>query len=88
MIAAGLADRIDDAHHHIVHLRGVELVALLDALEHLGREIERRHFVQRAVGLAAPARGPDMVINEGLGHGVLRYKLRAITSFMISLVPA
>ena len=78
--------------------------------ERLRREIERGHFVQRAVGLAAPARGAHGVVDECVGHdspssSVVRdrryrfvtrlasgarrqnYKLRAISSFMISLVP-
>ena len=54
--------------HHVVDLRGVELVAVPDGAERLRRQIERGHFVQRAVGLAAPARGADGVVDECVGH--------------------
>ena len=35
------------------------------------RELERRDLVQRAVRLAAPARGADVIVDECLGHGFL-----------------
>ena len=113
-VAARLADRIDAAHHHVVDQRRIELVAVADGLEHMGREIERGHLVQRAVRLAAPARGADVIVDECVGHHALLlfrqhgrlsetapgasrqgramphrpHRLRAITTFMISLVPA
>ena len=90
-VAAGLADRIDAAQHHVVDQLGIELVALLERGERLRRQIERGDLVQRAVGLAAAARGADVIVDEGVGHLGLQaaaHKLRAITSFMISLVPA
>ena len=103
-VAAGLADRIDAAEHHVIDQRRVELVAVLDRGERLRGEIERGHLVQRSVGLAASARGADGVVDECVGHRrssptYLRQaidceawrdptRLRAISSFMISLVPA
>ena len=62
--------------------------------ERLRREIERGHLVQRAVRLAAAARRAHVIVDEGVGHCLLlqllaeAHKLRAISSFMISLVPA
>src|SRR6185437_14009535 len=67
-VAACFADRIDAAHHHIVDLSWVEMVAVLDRLERGRRQMERRRRVQRAVRLAAPARGAHVIVNEGVGH--------------------
>ena len=67
-VAARLADRIDAAEHDVVDQLRVELVAVLDRAERLRRQIERGHLVQRAVGLAAPARGADGVVDECVGH--------------------
>ena len=67
-VAARLADRIDAAEHHVVEQLRIELVAVLDCAQRLRREIERGHFVQRAVGLAASARGAHVVVNECVGH--------------------
>ena len=110
-VAARLADRIDAAEHHVVDQHGIEQVAVLDRAERLRGEAERRHLVQRAVGLALAARRAHGVVDECIGHlysssischpgrrakresrdpeltGVT-YKLLAISSFMISLVPA
>ena len=38
------------------------------ARKRLGGEAERRHLVQRAVGLAAPARRAHVIVDEGVGH--------------------
>ena len=70
-VAAGLADRIDAAEHHVVDQLRIELVALLDRRQRLRRQIERGHLVQRAVGLAAPARRAHVIVDEGVGHGTL-----------------
>ena len=70
-VAAGFADRIDAAEHDVVDQRGVERVALLDRGKRLRREIERGHLMQRAVGLAAPARRAHVIVDEGVGHGTL-----------------
>ena len=76
---------------------GVELVAVLDRGQRLRRQIERGHLVQRAVGLAAAARRAHVVVDECIGHRPPASRcqskprltrLRAISSFMISLVPA
>ena len=69
-IGGGFADRIDDAHDHVIDQSGVELVAVLDGAERLARQIERGHFVQRAVDLAAAARGAHVIVDEGVGHGL------------------
>ena len=67
-IAARLADRIDAAEHHVFDERSIEPVAVADRGKRLAGEIERGDFVQRPVGLAAAARGADVVINECIGH--------------------
>ncbi len=54
-VAARLADRIDAAEHHVIDQSGIELIAVLDRRQHLRREIERGHLVQRSVGFAASA---------------------------------
>ncbi len=55
-------------------------------------EIERSDLMQRAIGLAAAARGAHVVVDECIGHWTSswweHYRLRAISTFMISLVPA
>jgi hypothetical protein len=70
-VAAGLADGIDAAHHHVVELARVELVALAHRHEHLGREFERGDRMQRAVGLAAPARRAHVVVDVAVRHVVI-----------------
>ena len=68
-VATRLAHRIDAAEYHVVDQRLIQLIALLHRGERLGSEIERGHLVQRAVGLAAPARGAHVIVDEGIGHG-------------------
>ena len=89
-VGGGLAHRIDHAHHHVVDQHRIELIAARDLAERLRRQIERGDLVQRAVGLAATTRRADVIVDEGVGHArfSLMHKLRAIRSFMISLVPA
>ena len=70
-IGGRLADRIDHAHHHVIDQRGVEIIAALDGAERLARQIERGHFVQRAVDLAAAARRAHVIVDEGVGHEFL-----------------
>ncbi len=67
-VAARLAHRIDATQYHVVDQLGVEGAALLDGGERLGGEIERRHLVQGAVDLAAPARGAQMIVDERVSH--------------------
>ena len=69
-IGASFADRIDAAQNHVVDQRRIQIVAVLDGAERLAGEIERGDLVQRAVGLAAAARGTDMIVNEGVGHDI------------------
>ena len=40
-------------------------------LQHLGGELQRRHFMQRAVFLAAPARRAHGVVDIAVGHGAV-----------------
>ena len=67
-VAARFADRIDAAHHHVVDLAGLDLVAVLDRLQRGRRQLQRRRGMQRAVRLAAPARGAHVVVDERVGH--------------------
>ena len=69
-IAAGFADRIDHAQHHVINQRGIEVVAALDRAERLACEIERSHFVERTVHFAAAARCTHVIVDESVGHGV------------------
>src|SRR5438874_2391628 len=71
-LAAGFAYRVDAAENDVVDQSRIEDVAVLQRRKCLAREIECRHLVQRAVGLAAPTRGPHVVVYEGIGHFVLR----------------
>ncbi len=72
-IGALLAHRIDAAHDHVVKPGGVEAVAVADGPQGLRRKLERRHFMQRAVLLAASARRADGIVDVAVGHdGVLR----------------
>ena len=76
-VAARFADRIDAAHHHVVDLARLEIVAVLDRLERGLGQLQRRRGVQRAVRLAAPARRAHVVVDERVGHGGLPAALRA-----------
>ncbi len=73
-VAARLADRIDAAQHDVVDQRRIERVAVLHRRERLRRQVERGHLMQRAVGLAAPARRAHVIVDEGVGHGASRDK--------------
>ena len=53
-VAAGLADRVDAAHHHVVDLGGVQFVAVAHRFERLGREFQRGHFVHAPSDLPRP----------------------------------
>ena len=67
-VAAGFADRIDAAEHHVLDQRGIEIVAPPNGIEGRDREIDGRHLVQRAIGLAAPARRANRVEDIGFRH--------------------
>ena len=71
-IGTGLADRVDHAQHYVIDHRGIEVVAALDGAERLARQIERGHLVERAVHLAAAARGAHVIVDKRIGHGRLR----------------
>ncbi len=66
--AARLPDRIDATQHHIVQLPRVEMGAFAQSAQRGRGEAERRHLVQRAVALAATARGAHVIKDEGVGH--------------------
>ena len=70
-IGSGLADRIDDTHHHVIDLSRVEPIAALDGAERLARQIERGHLMQRTIDLAAAARRAHVIVNECVGHEFL-----------------
>jgi hypothetical protein len=69
-IAAGFADRIDHAQHHVINQRRIEVVAVLDRAERLACKIERSHFVERTVHFAAAAGCTHVIVDESVGHGV------------------
>ena len=70
-VAAGLADRIDHAEHDVVDRIFRQIVAVLQRLQRHGGERQRGDFVQRAVRLAAAARGANVIVDECLGHDAL-----------------
>ena len=67
-VAACFADRIDAAHHHVVDMRGFEMIAILDRLQSRRRQMQRRGAMQRAVRFAASARRSHMIVDDGFGH--------------------
>ena len=67
-VAARLADRIDAAQNDVVDRILRQAVALGERAQRMARERQRRHLVQGAVGLAAPARGAHRVVDVGFGH--------------------
>ena len=70
-VASGLADRIDHAEHDVVdHVLG-QMVALLQRLQRRGGQRQRGHLVQRAIGLAAAARGANVIVDICLRHDAL-----------------
>ena len=70
-VGAGLADRIDHAEHDVVDDVFGQIVAVLQRLQRHGGERKRGHLVQRAVGLAAAARGANVIVDIGLRHDAL-----------------
>ena len=70
-VSALLSHRLGAAEHHIIDQRGVERRTSRQRAQHLCAELHRRHFVQGAIGAAAAARSTHMVIDQGIGHGVL-----------------
>ena len=70
-VGAGLADRIDHAEHDVVDHVLAEIVAVLQRLQRHGGERQRGDFMQRAVLLAAAARGANVIVDIGLRHDAL-----------------
>ena len=70
-VAAGLADRIDHAEDDVVDDVLVEMVALLQRLQRRGGQRQRGDLVQRAIGLAAAARGANVIVDICLRHDAL-----------------
>ena len=76
-VAARFADRIDAAHHDVVDLERVEMVAILDRLQRRRSQVKRRGGMQRAVRLAAPARRSHVIVDECVNHSLFSMAGRA-----------
>src|SRR5205823_12488895 len=83
-IATRFADGIHAAEHDVLDQRSVEPIAVADRGKSLAGKIERSDFVQRSVGLAAAARGTDVVIDECSGHWLPPQRLSVAVPFQIS----
>ena len=70
-VRALLSDRHHAAEHDVFDEPGVERGAVAQGDEHLPREFDGGHLVERAVALAFAARGPHVVVDEGV-HDSLR----------------
>jgi len=68
--AALFGDLRGIAPDHVLHGMALEAVAVLDRVQHVGRQAGRGHLVEAAVGLALAAGAADGVIDIGIGHGV------------------
>ena len=79
---AGFEHRIDATHDDVVDGRGVEPVAVAQRFQHLCGEARRRHFVQSAILLAAPARRAHVVVNEDFGHRVISLGQLSLLEFV------
>ena len=73
-IGAGLADRINHAHHDVIDQSRIEIVAALDSAKRLAGEIERGHFVKRTIDFAAATGSAHVIVNEGVRHGVSSWR--------------
>ena len=70
-VASGLADRIDHAKDHVIdHVLG-QIVALLERLQRHGGERQRGDLMECAIGLAAAARGANVIVDICLRHDAL-----------------
>ena len=67
-VAALLLNRRDATEDHVLDQRGVELVAFAQRDQRLAGQVDRRDFVQLAVGLALAARSPHAIENVGISH--------------------
>ncbi len=70
-VGAGLADRIDHAEHDVVDDVFRQIVALLQGFQRRGRQRQRGHLMQRAIGLAAAARRANVIVDICLRHDAL-----------------
>ena len=70
-VGAGFADRIDHAEHDVVDDVLGEIVAVLQRLQRHGGERQRGHLMQRAIRLAAAARGANVIVDICLRHDAL-----------------
>src|SRR5439155_432621 len=70
-VGASLADRIDHAEDDVINNVFRQIVALFQSLQRRRRQRQRSHFMQRAIGLAAAARGANVIIDIGLRHDAL-----------------
>src|SRR3989344_5277327 len=58
------------AQDHVVHQRGVERMPLAQGSQHLRCQLHRRDLVQRTIAAPPPARGAQMVVDEGTFHEI------------------
>ena len=63
-----LANRLRAADHHIVKQRGIQAVPIPDRFKQLRDKLDRRNFVQGAIGPPATARGADMIVDKYILH--------------------
>jgi hypothetical protein len=57
------------AHHHVVHLRCIKLVALLQVGQQTRKQVDGLNLVQAAVFFALATRRSQGVKHIGFGHG-------------------
>ena len=70
-IGTGLADRIDHAEDDVIDNVLSQIVAFLQRLQRHGRQRQRGDLVERAIGLAAAARGTNVIVDICLRHDAL-----------------
>ena len=63
-----LADGIDAAEHDIIDQLRIKRMALPKRAQGMGGQCQSGDFVQRTVGLAAPAWAAHMIIDKSVGH--------------------
>ena len=67
-VILGVVDPVGEAEDDVVDDVNGEIVALLQRLQRHRGERQRGDFMQRAVGLAAAARGANVIVDIGFGH--------------------
>ncbi len=70
-IGAGLADRIDHAEDDVIDNVFRQIVAFLQRLQRHGGERQRGDLMECAIGLAAAARGTNVIVDICLRHDAL-----------------